>query len=55
MENMGNFFVENPGCYARSEEVPRENADGAEESNGEPGPGHGYGWSVRVALPAAPL
>ena len=55
MEDMGKFFLENSGSYARREEVPHKNADGAEQSNGEPGPRHSYGWSVSVAVPAAPL
>jgi hypothetical protein len=57
VENAGNFFLKNSGSYARREDVPHKNANGADQSNGEPSPCHGYGYgsSVMVALPAAPL
>jgi hypothetical protein len=55
MKIIGELIIENISRYDRREQVPNKNGDRTQYSNGHIDPSDRYGWSVSVAVPAAPL
>ncbi len=55
MKNIGELIIENISSYDRREQVPEKKSDRTQYSSGHIDPVDRYGWSVSVAVPAAPL